>query len=848
MLCTATVVRTSDTGSAPPSGSVTIGAENSYSDPSTCTLADVVTGQNIFHQTTYGGRCSVRITPRSTTLPTIRAVARYLGGPRTQKNQSGLEYTVVSDPSSGEMFLNANPRSVSIAVACATPAYLQGSTSCKATVSDTTGSQPLAITGVDSTPRGTVSFGSVDATVVGGTDCTLSGNFGAGVSTCSVTFSGQRFGGNNINASYTANDLVHKSANGSGSFDAARRPTQTTIACDNGSTSLNVAVPCRIVVRDVVGGVTPAGTVTLGKTLGSGFSASFDSPTCTLTGTGGTAGCVVNYTPTGPLGTNRLDHLTADYNVSGNVHVASGGATDVRVAARATRTTVTCDPGDHTPKSAAFCTASVYNADGGTDYVNGWVRLSSSGPGQFLSDTSPGDGSLCGLDTNQCTVRWIPGNSSTSRVDTITAAYVEDFDGTHSLSSSSGAGNGSVSVVGRTTTTVVSCPDVPVGDPTTCGTTVRDVASGLPQWPFGTVTLSADNGGSFDTLGQCNPGDGSGGFGGCNITYRPGAVGVNHVTASFAANGPHANSSSPATVVNAAKHGSSTATDCPAGTAGVATACTVTVTDTNGASKLNPTGTVSATDTASGSFSPASCTLSTKIGTSDKSSCQLNLTLPHAGTDSVTAAYSGGSSHTGSTAPAASFVAGKRATRTAINCDPVVLGSPINCQASVVDIDSGNADRPSGGTTSWSSADGTFDQSPNQCTTGGYVPAASGPNTTSCNLVFRATSAGSKTISAAYTGSTDYLASSTDALVAVDKRPTTTAISCPAAIVGDPVACSVVVTDTADGTPTIPSGTVTLTGGAGGSFDSTTCTLSATPRAASSERAATMSVTIRCRP
>ena len=198
--------------------------------------------------------------------------------------------------------------------------------------------------------------------------------------------------------------------------------------------------------------------------------------------------------------------------------------------------------------------------------------------GQFHDDYT--GGATCGLDTNQCTIQYYPGNSAdASRTDTISAAYVEDFDGVHSLSSSSGNGNGTVTVVGRTTTTSLACPDAPVGSLTYCTATVRDTDSGLTSWPFGFVYFTGDAGG-FDNAGSCQPVDQGGGVGICSVGYHVGNIGANHLSASYASTDTHANSTSPTTTVTGLKHTSATAIDCPTGTAGVATTCTVTVTDT----------------------------------------------------------------------------------------------------------------------------------------------------------------------------------------------------------------------------------------------------------------------------
>jgi uncharacterized repeat protein (TIGR01451 family) len=167
----------------------------------------------------------------------------------------------------------------------------------------------------------------------------------------------------------------------------------------------------------------------------------------------------------------------------------------------------------------------------------------------------------------------------------------------------------------------------------------------------------------------------------------------------------------------------------------------------------------------------------------------------------------------------------KRPVSVTVACSsPVLVNQPSTCTATV--SDPGNLGRPSGTVTFSNDAgdSGTFSQA--SCS----LPA-SGPN--ECSVIYMPTAAGdgSHGITASYGGDATFLNGSGSTTVAVNKRPTTTSISCSpmAQQVNSTMTCTATVTDVgAVGTKIPPQGTVTFWNSAGdvGAFPSgATCTL-----------------------
>jgi hypothetical protein len=257
-------------------------------------------------------------------------------------------------------------------------------------------------------------------------------------------------------------------------------------------------------------------------------------------------------------------------------------------------------------------------------------------------------------------------------------------------------------------------------------------------------------------------------------------------------------------------------------TIGTSATFTATVTD-DALTPTTPTGTVSWSDGgAGGTFTPATCTLTT--ASSSSGSCQAAYKpASKAGPVTITATYSGDSSHSTSSGPSALTV-NTRSTTTGVSpsLTTVTAGSVTTFTVTVKDSDGGMATTPTG-TVSWSDggAGGTFGS-------GGVCTLTS---TATCKLTYAAPSAaGPVTITASYSGDAAHSVSSGKSSFTV-LRVTTTAVSPgkASAIIGDfsPITLTSTVTDKSAGTASAPTGTVSWgDGGKRGTFSSTTCTLS----------------------
>jgi len=259
-------------------------------------------------------------------------------------------------------------------------------------------------------------------------------------------------------------------------------------------------------------------------------------------------------------------------------------------------------------------------------------------------------------------------------------------------------------------------------------------------------------------------------------------------------------------------------------TIGTSATFTATATD-EGISPTTPTGTVTWSDGgAGGTFGAATCTLTTV--SSSSSSCPVSYKpAPSAGPVTITAGYSGDLSH-GTSSGTSALTVDMRSTTTALSPSPttVTAGSVTTFTATVKDSDGGTATVPTG-TVSWSDggAGGTF-------SSGGICTLTS---SATCKLTYTAPSvAGPLTITASYSGDATHSVSSGKSSFTV-LRVTTTAISPskPSEIIGDlsPITLTSTVSDKSGGTASAPTGTTSWSdGGKGGTFSSTTCTLSPT--------------------
>ncbi len=225
------------------------------------------------------------------------------------------------------------------------------------------------------------------------------------------------------------------------------------------------------------------------------------------------------------------------------------------------------------------------------------------------------------------------------------------FNG-HNYSVKYDAADVTLSALDKTTTTVgLSSGTTQVGNAVTV--TAKVIGPEASGNPTGTITFSSGGSGTFTPATTCTlTATATPGVSECSATYTPTAVGTgtHTITASYPGDGNYVKSSgsSPLTVTTRT---TATTVECnPASVAtGVPSTCTATVSDTNAGTVSTPTGTVGFSSNGAGSFSPAtSCTLAAS-GTTGVASCSVTYTPSATGTQTITGAYGGDTTHASST-------------------------------------------------------------------------------------------------------------------------------------------------------------------------------------------------------
>jgi hypothetical protein len=210
-------------------------------------------------------------------------------------------------------------------------------------------------------------------------------------------------------------------------------------------------------------------------------------------------------------------------SICGDVPVSALGGALLVVghALPATTTTVQLNPDAVSSGDPTTVTATVSgNSPSGT------VSWSSDGSGFFSSST-------CDLVTGACSVVYTPSTALGSP-QTITASYGGDS------SNAASGGTATLTVLQHLTSTTVTCSPSPgqVGIPTTCTATVTDTNGDAQITPTGTVSLSDDNAGSFDSQTCTLDSTGT-----CSVSYTPTQAGPATITAVYGGDDDHASSS-----------------------------------------------------------------------------------------------------------------------------------------------------------------------------------------------------------------------------------------------------------------------------------------------------------------
>jgi hypothetical protein len=211
----------------------------------------------------------------------------------------------------------------------------------------------------------------------------------------------------------------------------------------------------------------------------------------------------------------------------------------------------------------------------------------------------------------------------------------------------------------------------------------------------------------------------------------------------------------------------------------------------------------------------------------NQATCTVNYTPSAVGTQNIYAYYgailsehapsSGAQQITANAAPS-----GLRSTSTALSCPAGVVNQPLTCTATVNDTSGSGATLPTG-TVSVVNTYGTGGVTSSPCSLSGSGTTAT------CTVTYTPSQSTTHQLKATYSGDGTHATSSGTGSTFVNRRATTTAISCTPTTVDNPSTCTATVTDAAGvGGATAPTGSVSMyyTGSAS-SGDNGTCTLNA---------------------
>jgi hypothetical protein len=181
--------------------------------------------------------------------------------------------------------------------------------------------------------------------------------------------------------------------------------------------------------------------------------------------------------------------------------------------------------------------------------------------------------------------------------------------------------------------------------------TVTDIAPEAPTTPTGTVSIKSDSAGTFTPSTPCElsavPATEDRST--CTVQYEPTQAGTHTITATYAGDLTHVESSGMTTLTVEART-TTLAVNCDAGVVIAQPAtCTATVTDSVPGTAPAPSGEVEfASDTSGGSFAPATICKLTATSTPEQSSCTVQYTPAQvgSGTHKITATYAGDATHT----------------------------------------------------------------------------------------------------------------------------------------------------------------------------------------------------------
>jgi hypothetical protein len=434
-----------------------------------------------------------------------------------------------------------------------------------------------------------------------------------------------------------------------------------------------------------------------------------------------------------------------------------------------------------TPSNATVTTITAHSPNPSTPGQPVAVSVTVSGSGA----TPTGTVAITGADTN-CTITLSGGSGSCNVVfnsngnRTISAVYGGDIY--NATSSASVIHTITTATTPSTTTITGNTPN-----PSTPGqlVAVTVTVSGSSGTPTGTVAITGADGNCTITL--------TAGSGTCNVSFN--SAGSKLLTASYSGSASYAGSS---TTASQTVNKGPTATVITANTPNpAATGQAITVSATVSGAGPTPTGTVTLTG------ADTNCTFSLASGSGSCNSVIFNTT----GSKTITATYSGDGNYLGSSGTASETVIPAKLVPT-VTITGTVASPSTPGQLVVVGVTVSSTGATPTGTVAITGAD-------TNCT---FTLSPSGPSSANgtCNVVFNTT--GSKTITASYSGDSNYTAASATASHTVTPGSSTTVITTHLpnpSTVGQSVAVSV----TVSGAGVSPTGTVAITGA------DTTCTI-----------------------
>ena len=474
----------------------------------------------------------------------------------------------------------------------------------------------------------------------------------------------------------------------------------------------------------------------------------------------------------------------------------------VHVGQHISATAVSCSPSTLIANQASTCTATVSDTSTISPMTpTGTVTFAKTGPaGSFSSNT-------CTLSSGSCSVTFTP--TATGNV-LVTGTY--GGDSSHRGSASAAA---SITVNPRTTSTALVCSSpVVVNQASSCTATVSDTSPGTIITPTGSVTFSETGPAGAFSSNNCTLSSDS-----CSVTFISTTTGTATINGAYSGDGAHETSNSIGASVTVNQRTTSTAITCtsPVVVKQVSN-CTARITDSSSGGSVTPIGNVGFVSDSSGTFSSASCTISTV--STGVAGCSVSYTPGVTGNHLVTGSYGGDTVHSVSNG-VSPITVGQRSTSSTVNCVPISLSAHQSCTATVTDNSPGPVVTPIGDVRFTTNSIGTFNS--NSCTLSGTGT----PGVASCEVTYTPVAVATHTITGEYSGDAIHLASQGSTTIGFGKDSTTTAIACTPSSVAiyQATTCTVTVDDTATIGPTTPTGIVSFASNGAGAFAGAPCTL-----------------------